>query len=200
VHTSAKARLTCVTKDLDPYPDRHQNLILCSLAYCPHSLKISCKYVQKFLCKVANGQTDRQTTTITYPPWWTVEVITFNYCAALFSNDLLLNNCRYSVYWHSYAAVLTHGRLLDGHSSSLHLPCLPPAYILSCIFSILSVDCRDLGHSLLVSVNKIIKFCLCCFILFAAEAFYPYAYLHNFKIFLTPSLIILNYFIKIYIC
>jgi len=56
-------------------PDRQQNLIVCSLANCQHSLKISCKSVQQFLHKVASRQTnrhaDKQTTTITYPSWRT---------------------------------------------------------------------------------------------------------------------------------
>jgi len=39
--------------------DRRQNLIICSLAHCQHSLKISCKSVRKFLRKVANRQTDK---------------------------------------------------------------------------------------------------------------------------------------------
>jgi len=39
----------------------HQNLIICSLAHCQPSLKISCKSVRKFLRKVANRQTDKQT-------------------------------------------------------------------------------------------------------------------------------------------
>jgi len=38
----------------DGDPDRHQNLIACSLANCQPSLKISCKSVRKFLRKVAN--------------------------------------------------------------------------------------------------------------------------------------------------
>jgi len=42
-------------------PDRHQNLIICSLAHCQSSLKISCKSVRKFLRNVDNRQTDRQT-------------------------------------------------------------------------------------------------------------------------------------------
>jgi len=62
VHTSATARLTSVTVkiliiricDLNC----HQNLIICSLAHCQPSLKISCKSVWKFLCKVANRQTN----------------------------------------------------------------------------------------------------------------------------------------------
>jgi len=40
-----------------------------SLARCQPSLKISCKPVQKFLRKVTNRQTDKQTKTIAYPPW-----------------------------------------------------------------------------------------------------------------------------------
>jgi len=45
-------------------PDRNQNLIICSLAHCLPSLKISCKSVRKFLRKVADRQTNRHTTTI----------------------------------------------------------------------------------------------------------------------------------------
>jgi len=45
----------------DGDPDRHQNLIICSLAHCQLSLKVSCKFVWKFLRKVANKQTDGQT-------------------------------------------------------------------------------------------------------------------------------------------
>jgi len=69
-HTSAKARLTSVAiwirirsriririRD----PDRHQNLIFCSLAHCHPSLKIPCKSVRKFLRKVADRLTERQT-------------------------------------------------------------------------------------------------------------------------------------------
>jgi len=41
-------------------PDRHQNLIICLLAYYQPFLKISCKSVRKFLRKVANRQTDKQ--------------------------------------------------------------------------------------------------------------------------------------------
>ena len=66
VHTSAKARLTLLPiliripiriRD----PDCHQNLIICSLARCQPSLKISCKSVRSFLRKVANRQTDKDT-------------------------------------------------------------------------------------------------------------------------------------------
>ena len=49
VHTSAKA---CMIHD----PDHHQNLILCSLAYCEPSVKISCKSIQTFMRKAANMQ------------------------------------------------------------------------------------------------------------------------------------------------
>jgi len=73
VHTSAKACLTSIWIWIQiriPDPDHHQNLIICSLAHCQPSLKISCKSVQRFLCKVANGQTDRQTMMKSYPPWW----------------------------------------------------------------------------------------------------------------------------------
>jgi len=38
--------------------DRHQNLIICSLANCQPSLKISCKSIWKFLCKVADKHTN----------------------------------------------------------------------------------------------------------------------------------------------
>jgi len=60
VHTSAKARVTSVAiriRDLD----RHQKLIICSLAHYQPFQNISCKSVQKFLCKIANRQTGRQT-------------------------------------------------------------------------------------------------------------------------------------------
>jgi len=55
VHTSAKARLIPGSiRD----PDRHQNLTICSLAHCQAFLKISCKSVQKFVCNVADRQTN----------------------------------------------------------------------------------------------------------------------------------------------
>jgi len=57
VHTSAKACLTSVMIQICDL-DSHQNLIICSLAHCQPSLKISCKSVSKFLHKVANRQTD----------------------------------------------------------------------------------------------------------------------------------------------
>ena len=64
-HTSAKARLTSVAIRIRNRirigvrirdPDRHRNLIICSLAHCQPSLKISCKSVRTFLCKFANRQ------------------------------------------------------------------------------------------------------------------------------------------------
>ena len=70
VHTSAKARLTSVVIRIRIRirilirirdPNRHENLIVCLLAHCQPSLKISCKSVGKFLHKVANKQTDKQT-------------------------------------------------------------------------------------------------------------------------------------------
>ena len=47
----------------DSDSDRHQNLIVYLTAHCQPSLKISCKSVRKFLRKVANRQTDKQTST-----------------------------------------------------------------------------------------------------------------------------------------
>ena len=86
VQTSAKARLTSAaiwlisvnecplatfrisqygpvrkTILLSLYPDRYQNVIVCSLANCQSTLKIWCTSFWKFLRKVANKQTDRQT-------------------------------------------------------------------------------------------------------------------------------------------
>jgi len=46
----------------DGDPDHQQNLIICSMAHCQPSLKISCKSFRKFSRNVAN----RQTTTIAY--------------------------------------------------------------------------------------------------------------------------------------
>jgi len=89
VHTFAKARLTSTAiwqismnecpltsfriseywrirkQSLYPHPDpnRHQNWIICSLALCQSSLKISCKSVGKFLR--TDKQTNKQTTTKT---------------------------------------------------------------------------------------------------------------------------------------
>jgi len=56
-HTFTKARLASVAIWIRD-PDLHQNLIICSLAHCQPSLKISCKAVQEYLCKVANRQTN----------------------------------------------------------------------------------------------------------------------------------------------
>jgi len=61
VHTSAKARLTNAAIDLDPYPDRHQNLIIANLPQNFHA--------NPFRSFCEDKQTDRQTMTITYPPW-----------------------------------------------------------------------------------------------------------------------------------
>jgi len=41
-------------------PNRHQNLIICSLAHCQPSLKIPCKSVALFLRKLANRQTNNE--------------------------------------------------------------------------------------------------------------------------------------------
>ena len=65
MHTSAKAVLPVAirirTRIRIRDPDRYQYLIIYSLAHCQPSLKISWKSVPKFLCKVANSQTNRQT-------------------------------------------------------------------------------------------------------------------------------------------
>jgi len=45
----------------DGDPDCHQNLVICSLAHCQPSLKISRKSIWKFLHKVANRQTMTKT-------------------------------------------------------------------------------------------------------------------------------------------
>ena len=69
MHTSTKARLTSVAIRIRD-PDRHQNLTICSLAHCQPSRKFHANRFRSFLCKVANRQTNRRTTTmITYPPW-----------------------------------------------------------------------------------------------------------------------------------
>jgi len=74
VHNSAKARL-CISPNTDEsgkqslYPDgdsdRHQNLIICSLAHCQASMKkISRKSVSTFyLREVANRQTENDENT-----------------------------------------------------------------------------------------------------------------------------------------
>jgi len=62
LHTSAKACLTSVAIRIHIRicdPDRHQTLIICSLAHFQPSLKISCKCIWKFLHKVDNGQRDK---------------------------------------------------------------------------------------------------------------------------------------------
>jgi len=71
-HVSPVSRIRIRIRNRDP--DRHQNLIIRSLAHCQPPLKISCKSVRKFLRKVTNSQTnkqtDKRTASITYPPWW----------------------------------------------------------------------------------------------------------------------------------
>jgi len=52
-----QGRLTSVAIQIRD-PDRHQNLSICSLVHCQPTLKISCKSVSNFLCKVANRQTN----------------------------------------------------------------------------------------------------------------------------------------------
>jgi len=67
LHTSsAKVHLTSVAIQIRIWiliseTDCHQNLTVFSMAHCQPSLKISCKSVQKFLCKVANRHTNTQT-------------------------------------------------------------------------------------------------------------------------------------------
>jgi len=67
VHTSAKARLTSVAIQIRiriPDPDRHQMLIICSLAYCQPPSKFHADPFESFCAKLlTNRQTDRQTTT-----------------------------------------------------------------------------------------------------------------------------------------
>ena len=60
-HTSVTIRIRIRTRIQIRDSDSHQNLIVCSLAHCQPSLKISCKSVRKFLRKLANRQTDKQT-------------------------------------------------------------------------------------------------------------------------------------------
>ena len=49
--------------------DRHQNLIICSLAHHQSSLKISCNPFESFCAKlITSTQTNKQTA-ITYPSW-----------------------------------------------------------------------------------------------------------------------------------
>ena len=59
--TSAALRIRIPIRIRIRDPDRHQNLVIFSLAYFQPSLKMSCKSVWKFLRIVANRQTDRQT-------------------------------------------------------------------------------------------------------------------------------------------
>jgi len=75
VHCSVAQRSRLIPLSVSPnsdesrkqslYPDgdsdRHQSLIICTLAHCQPSPKISCKSVWKYLHKVANRQTNRQT-------------------------------------------------------------------------------------------------------------------------------------------
>jgi len=66
VHACVKARLTRVAIRIRiririTDPDHHQNLIICSLAHCQRTLKISRKSVPNLLRKVANKQTHSQT-------------------------------------------------------------------------------------------------------------------------------------------
>ena len=62
VHTSAIPRLTSVAIRIRiRHSDRRRNVVICSMVHCQPCPKISCKSVQKFLRKVANRQTDRQT-------------------------------------------------------------------------------------------------------------------------------------------
>jgi len=58
---SQQWRIWKTIPDPDGDPDRHQNLIICSLAHCQPSLKILYKSIRTFLRKVVNRQTDRQT-------------------------------------------------------------------------------------------------------------------------------------------
>jgi len=62
VHTSAKVRLTSVVIQIHE-PDRHQNVIICSLVHCQPSLKISCDLFGSFFCVklLTDRQTDKQT-------------------------------------------------------------------------------------------------------------------------------------------
>jgi len=88
VHTSTKAWLIrVVTRIQIRDPDRHQNLIICSLAHCQPSLKISCKSVPKFLRKVHNRQTNKQTTNNDYISY----IITSLQCNKLIPMPSFLN-------------------------------------------------------------------------------------------------------------
>jgi len=66
MHTSAKARLTSVAIRIRIRirdPDRHQNLIICSLAHCQPSRKFQANPFRSFFRKVSksNRQRNRQT-------------------------------------------------------------------------------------------------------------------------------------------
>jgi len=82
VHTSAKARLTIIRIS---DPDRHQNLIICSLAHCQPSLEISCKSIRIFLRKVTKkkANNDENTTFLT-------EVVIFGISISLL--DFVVND------------------------------------------------------------------------------------------------------------
>jgi len=70
-------------------PDRHQNLIICSVAHYQQFLIILCKLVHKSLRKVANRQTNKQTDNkITYPPSQRYNYIDYIICICVF--DCLL--------------------------------------------------------------------------------------------------------------
>jgi len=64
MHISTEGRLTSVMIQIHIWIhnlDNHQYLLICSLAHCQSSLKISCKSVPKFCAKLLTyRQTDRQ--------------------------------------------------------------------------------------------------------------------------------------------
>ena len=101
LHTSAKGRLTSVAIRIVIWirdSNRHRNLIVCSLTHCQPSMKISCKSVRKFLQPVAN----RQTTTITYPPWRRNQQWLVRYTVAMIEWGTFKVNC--SSIQHEYIA------------------------------------------------------------------------------------------------
>jgi len=80
----------------DGDPDHHQNLIICSLAQCQPSVKISCKSIWKFLRKVANRQ-NKQTMMITYVlSWrsWLTELTFYDINKHHYGDDLLSQSLR----------------------------------------------------------------------------------------------------------
>jgi len=91
-------------RDTDPDPDPCSgsplkfNRLICSLAHCQLSMKISCKSVRKFLQPVAN----RQTTTITYPPWRRNQQWLVRYTVAMIEWGTFKVNC--SSIQHEYIA------------------------------------------------------------------------------------------------